>query len=206
MKLVRGFLTGTALCAAILAPCALPAQNNDDFDPLAAGIEENIRQPAVAPKHSKAVAAAMERLAVKLRHEGYNVSAVRSGEVIVVTLPCSLLFPPNSTSLSPKGESRLAPLTQFVEQNDKYKVIVAAHSDDTGDSLYADRLTADRANTVDDYFYRALGEQDSGIIPYGLGGDEPLMPNHGIENRAMNRRVEIYFVPTRAFIDKAKNR
>ena len=188
MKLVRGFLTGTALCAAILAPCALPAQNNDDFAPLAAGIEENIRQPAVAPKHSKAVAAAMERLAVKLRHEGYNVSAVRSGEVIMVTLPCSLLFPPNSTSLSPKGE------------------IVAAHSDDTGDGLYADRLTADRANTVDDYFYRALGEQDSGIIPYGLGGDEPLMPNHGIENRAMNRRVEIYFVPTRAFIDKAKNR
>jgi len=206
MKLVRGFLTGTALCAAILAPCALPAQNNDDFDPLAAGIEENIRQPAVAPKHSKAVAAAMERLAVKLRHEGYNVSAVRSGEVIMVTLPCSLLFPPNSTSLSPKGESRLAPLTQFVEQNDKYKVIVAAHSDDTGDGLYADRLTADRANAVDEFFFSRNGNKDTGIIPYGLGADEPVAPNTGVRNRAANRRVELYFVPTSTFIDKTRNR
>ncbi len=89
-----------------------------------------------------------------------------------MTLPCSLLFPPNSTSLSPKGESRLAPLAQFVEQHDKYKVIVAAHSDDTGDGLCADRLTADRANTVDDYFLpRTRRTGPSASIPYGLGGD-----------------------------------
>lgn len=206
MKLPRILLAAAAVWACSFSPWTPAAHADDDFDPLAAGIEDNIRQPAVSPKHSKAVAAAMERLAGRLADEGYAVSSVRKGEVLVVTLPCSLLFAPNSTTLTDKGESRLAPLRQFVEQHDKYKVVVAAHSDDTGDALYADRLTADRANAVDDYFYRASGNQDSGIIPYGLGADEPLRPNHGIENRAINRRIEIYFIPTRTFIDKAKNR
>jgi len=191
-----------ALALVLSASAAAPR----DFDPLAAGIEENISYPAVPQKHREKVSAAMHSLERTLRELGYKTTRVRSGEVVLVTIPCSSLFAPNSIELKTKASGVLSQLLPYIRRSDNYKVIVAVHADNTGDAEYSDRLTADRANTVDDYFYRALGEQDSGIIPYGLGGDEPLMPNHGIENRAMNRRVEIYFVPTRAFIDKAKNR
>lgn len=44
------------------------------------------------------------------------------------------------------------------------------------------------------------------MIPYGLGYDEPVAPNTGVANREKNRRVEIYFVPTKDFIDKARKK
>ena len=146
----------------------------------------------------------MERLAVKLRHEGYNVSAVRSGEVIVVTLPCFTAVSAQLHVAQPQRREQARPA----------RTVCGATRQIQGDCGRALRRHRRRPlcrpphrrprNTVDDYFLPRTRRTGFGIIPYGLGGDEPLMPNHGIENRATNRRVEIYFVPTRAFIDKAK--
>ncbi len=89
-------------------------------------------------------------------------------------------------------------------RSDNYKVVVAVHSDNTGDEMYADRLTSDRANAIDEYYFHASGDKETGIIPYGLGSDEPVAPNSGRANREKNRRVEIYFVPTAELIEKIK--
>lgn len=193
-------------CSAILMFAALTAgaQKNSDFDPATASIEENIRHPQVQEKYVKALVALMTELKDRLKAAGFSASQVRSGEVVLVTIPCSSLFAPNETKLSAKGASKLAELKPFILKQPDFKIILAAHSDNTGDETYADRLTADRANAVDEYFFKENGNRETGIIPYGIGADEPVADNHGYANRAKNRRVEFYFVPTAEFINKVR--
>lgn len=200
MKLKR--ILATLLLAVSVA--ASGADNN--FDPFSANIEENIATPAVNAKASQAVVNAMSQLAKTLRGAGYKVDAVRKGEVVLVTIPCVNLFSANSVELKKDASKRLSPLVPYIKRSDNFKVILAVHADDTGDDIYAERITADRANAIDEFFFQANNRHDTGIIPYGLGADEPIAPNTGVGNRAKNRRVEIYFVPTQQLIDKARKR
>lgn len=191
---------------AILIMCTcLSWHAHAEFDPFSANIEENIATPAVSAKNSPLVAATMGQLVKTLRSSGYAVDAVRNGEVAMITIPCDQLFSPNSIELMPVASKKLTPLLPYIKRTDNYKVILAVHADDTGDDVYAERLTADRANAIDEFFFQA-NAGETGIIPYGLGADEPVASNIGVENRRRNRRVEIYFVPTELFIDKAKKR
>lgn len=201
MNIYRNLLASLALTATLCLGAANPAE---PFDPMAANIEENIANPPVGEKDSQNVAAAMSRLATSLKGAGYDVDYVRRGEVIMVTLPCSKLFAPNSVSLIPTASKLLAPLVPYVNRTDNYKIILAVHSDNTGDEMYSEKITADRANAIDEYFYKINGNKDTYIVPYGLGADEPVAPNTGIANREKNRRVEIYFVPTAELIEKTK--
>lgn len=196
-----------SLLAALIACCAccMAANPPAAFDPFTANIEENIATPAVPDKQSAAVAAAMGHLASTLRESGYDVDAVRKGEVVMVTIQCARLFAPNSTVLLPDGGKVLAGLAPYIKRSDNYKVILAVHTDNTGDDIYSEKITADRANAIDEYYYRANGNKDTDIIPYGLGSDEPVAPNTGVANREKNRRVEIYFVPTPALIEKIRS-
>lgn len=196
------------LCSVLVGAAALlwPAEavSQADFDPLSANIEENIATPEVNPKHNEAVKTAMRHLVNTLKQAGYAVSTVRKGEVAMVSIPCAKLFKPNGTTLRDDAHKLLAPLAPYIRRSDNYKIVLAVHSDDTGDTQYAEQLTADRANAIDEYFYKLGSDAETGIIPYGLGADEPVAPNTGVTNRAKNRRVEIYFIPTQDFIKKAR--
>lgn len=185
-----------------LAPMSSTAQSV--FDPMEASIEENLSIPAVSTKAHPAVVSAMVKLKSALKRADYCVETMRNDEVVMITIPADKLFSPNKTELTPKGETILKNLVPHVLQREDYKVILAVHSDNSGDELFRNNLTADRANAIDDFFYRSNGNTETGIIPYGIGDDEPLVSNISIANRAKNRRVEIYFVPTEAFIIKAR--
>jgi len=204
LNLLRLSLTlFVALLCAVPSPAA-GKKDTHDFDPFTAGIEENIKTPAVPEKLNERVAAAMTKLQNTLANAGYKVEKVRDGEVVMVTIEASKLFGANSTELREKASSVLMPLVPYVRRTDNYKVVLAVHSDDTGDVRYADSLTADRASAIDGFITSKTGGGESGIIPYGLGFDEPVAPNSGIRNRAANRRVEFYFIPTAEFISKVK--
>lgn len=203
MRVLRHLLAAVAIMA---APLVATAEKQGDFDPYSANIEENIATPAVSAKASQAVAAAIGQLVKTLRNAGYTVEAVRKGEVALVTIPCANLFAPNSVNLADGSAKYLRPLLPYIQRTDNFKVIVAVHADNTGDEQYAEQITADRANAIDEYFFKANNNAETGIIPYGLGSDEPVAPNTGINNRARNRRVEIYFVPTAHLIEKARKK
>lgn len=190
----------------LAAVCTAATLRAADFDPLNASIEDNLRHPAVPAKGSEAVSSAMGQLIRTLRNAGYTVGGVRNGQVALVTIPAADLFAPGATTLRQDASAKLRPLLPYIQRSDNYKVILAAHSDNTGDELYNDRITADRANAIDEFYYRLNGNSDTGIIPYGLGLDEPVAPNNTIEGRARNRRIEIYFVPTEEYISKVRRR
>ena len=188
---------------------ALPSQaakkkDTGEFDPYTASIEENIKTPEVPEKLKERVTAAMTKLQRTFSNGGYKAEKVRDGEVVVVTVEASKLFGANSTELRDNAAAVIQPLIPYIKRTDNYKVVIAVHSDDTGDAQYADRLTADRASAIDNFITSRMGGGESGLIPYGLGFDEPVASNTGIRNRAANRRVEFYFIPTADFISKLK--
>ena len=147
-------LSAILLAGALLCSASVYAQKQStDFDPYSATIEENINHPSVGNKHSVTISEAMAPLSRTLRKAGFATSTVRSGQVVVVTIPCSELFAPNATELKPEAAAILAKLKPYMTRTDNYKVLIAVHSDNTGDATYADRLTSHRATAVEEYFY-----------------------------------------------------
>lgn len=207
MSLLKSLRISLTLFAAVLLawPATAAAKKDAEaFDPYSAGIEENIKTPAVPVKLRERVADAMTKLQQTLANGGYKTDKVRDGEVVVVTIEASKLFRANSTVLREGAGAVLQPLVPYLKRTDNYKIVLAVHSDDTGDAEYSDRLTADRASAIDSFIASKTGGSESDIIPYGLGFDEPVASNAGIRNRAANRRVEFYFIPTEEFISKVK--
>ncbi|MDO4320806.1 MAG: OmpA family protein [Bacteroidales bacterium] len=203
---MRKSLTSIILAATMIAmPVAAVAQADADRTPdaLEMSIDENIATPAVPSKARTYVRTAVDQLRRMLLRSGMSVESMRDGEVLEITLSCTSLFAPGATDLKKSGTDLLKPLATVVREPSKYKVLVAVHTDDTGDTMYADSITAARANAIDDCLWTMAGERDTNVVPYGLGRDEPRVPNNSRSNREINRRVEIYIVPDDGLLEMA---
>lgn len=174
----------------VTAFCDAWAQDPADLD-----LDTNINTPVLASRRKADAAEHARRTAASLRSAGMRASTIRGGEVVLATLPCDTLFPANSPEPKREALHRLRALKSIVESTDRYKILVAVHADDTGDDAYSDRLTEARANAVDDLLWQLAGRDDTNVIIYGLGKDEPLNNNLSRADRRANRRVEFYIVP-----------
>lgn len=197
MRQLRSLLLASAISAvcvatALAGPADPPAAEPDALE---MSIEDNLETPAVPKKATTYVRTAMDQLRRSMLKKGYTATLLRNGEVLEITIPCSELFASCATELKPAGIKRLEGLGSLAADNDKYKLLIAAHSDNTGDEMYADSITAARANAIDDLLWQLSGRSDTNTVPYGLGSDEPLKPNTSRAGREANRRVEIYVVP-----------
>ena len=138
------------------------------------------------------------------RKEGCRVETFRNKEVILVTIPASLLFAPNSTELSSKASEYLSPFKRYLNNPDTYRVLLVMHTDNTGSETYRETITEKRVDAVFDWF-EAQGGDTSFLFPYAMGDDMPLMKNNDSqENRNKNRRLEIYLVPGEKMLEMAK--
>ena len=198
------FLRKTIIASILVAGisvCEVQAESSDPFD---LNLEQNINNPAIPSKSQSMVKDHIDRLKSSLERQGFRPTRTRRGEVLTITIPCEQLFRANETTLSPQGRQLLAKLSLPADSEGQYKILVAVHSDDTGEIEYSDNLTAERANAIDDFFAKEKSFPGIAIIPYGIGRDEPTVRNDSVKNRAQNRRVEIYFVPEEALFSKRK--
>lgn len=137
------------------------------------------------------------------RHGDCNIEAFRKKEVILLTIPASLLFAPNSVELSPKASTYLNPVRRYMKEPDMFRVLLVMHTDNTGSPAYRDDLTADRVDAVTAWF-EDQGADTSYTFSYAFGDESPLVPNTSIENRAKNRRLEVYLMPGEKMLEEAK--
>lgn len=174
----------------------------DSFD-LSFG--ENIEQPVIGKKAAGPIKDHMKQISATLSKHFKGVSLQRNGEVVMVSIPCSSLFYPNRSELKESGKKYLRPFLNLLKYPTMYKIVVAVHSDNTGEENYRFELTDARAAAIDDFLCAESGEQGENVIPYGLGSDESLVPNNSVKNRAVNRRVELYIIPEYQMIERAKS-
>lgn len=197
------------LCVAVLLMSAIAASADKKKKDEAQDIDihnvtkaENLAFPAVPEKQRKFIADYMLREAQNILKQGYRVETERQGEVVVVTIPASKLFTPNSTELEVSGQKLIEPFTAYLKTAGRFKLIVAVHSDDTGSESYLNKITSERLQAVMT-FLEKHSANPAQIVGYAMAGSEPLRPNSNIANRAVNRRVEIYIVPDTELIKQA---
>lgn len=134
-----------------------------------------------------------------------SVETFRNREVLLLTIPASKLFAPNGVELREGAATFLNPLKRYLKDPDMYRVLLVMHTDNTGSEQYRELITEERVSAIFDWF------EDSGMdtrfmFPYALSDDMPLVPNNSMENRARNRRLEVYLVPGKKMLDQAKKR
>ena len=175
------------------------------IDPAELSLDENVMLPRVGDKQHKAVADYMGQLAKKLASRKLaRIELTRGGEVVVATIGTDQLFAPNDTVLRDNAQEFLRPYADLLKQVGMYKIIVVCHTDDTGSENYTDRLSEARASAVYDYLLKNQLESVD-LLSYALGAAEPCVPNDSRDNRAKNRRVEIYVVPDMLILEMAKS-
>ncbi len=164
-------------------------------EPVDMSLSDNMNIPVVGKRSKEKVRTRMAALRRELSKAGMTVTSLRDGEVILITVAADKLFAPNAIDLKSSAGAFLDKLDDIVKAPDDYKILVAVHTDDTGDDTYADNITSDRANAIDTYLTNRSGKEAINLIPYGLGRDELLVDNASIKSRRTNRRIEIYIVP-----------
>ncbi len=145
---------------------------------------------------------ARSKLSKTYPKNGTNLETCRNKEVLVLTIPADKLFAPNDVELLPGVGEFLNPVKRYLREPDMYRVLLVMHTDNTGSEVYREELTADRVEAVFDWF----NNQDvdtSYMFAYAMADDMGLVPNTSMENRAKNRRLEIYLMPGTKMVKQA---
>ena len=139
------------------------------------------------------------------KKNGCNIETMRSGEVIIITIPTDLLFLPNEITLIDDCDNFLSPIQRYLKTPDFYRVLLVMHTDDTGSETYTDELSLDRVDAVFDWF-ETHNTNTTYLFPTASGASEPLFgtKNNTVKNRAKNRRLEIYLIPGEEMLRQAK--
>lgn len=166
-------------------------------------MEQSLALPEVPAKLNAFVKGYMKREAIALHKAGYKVETMRKGEIVIATIPTDKLFAPNDTILMPTAQQLLRTFLPYFKTPDKFKVILAIHTDDSGSDKYLSDLSSKRIMALYDYFDANASHTDN-LIGYPIAGNEPLRENTSRAGRADNRRLEIYILPYNGLIEEIK--
>lgn len=167
-------------------------------------VDENIQSPEMPSKLEIKAREAMASLSRRFEREKFKTDlSEREGLVLMVTLPVAELFNANDTLLSNVADSKLRLFANAIRTPDRYKLLVVVHSDDTGSEDYLNNLTRSRADAIRRRF-ADMGIPVDGVVPYGMGYDEPINSDVSRRGRSANRRVEFYFIPGPIMIEELK--
>ena len=131
-----------------------------------------------------------KRRAMEQATIGTGVQVERTADdQLRVAVPSDISFALNSASLEPRLRPVLDAFAQGLDNGTRVRVV--GHTDNTGSDAINDPLSLRRAESVRNYL------QDRGVSPTridvaGRGAREPLVSNQSAEDRARNRRVEIF--------------
>lgn len=102
-----------------------------------------------------------------------------------------IYFDFNSASLKPASEAVLKQIADILQKNPAWKLSVAGHTDNIGDSGFNQSLSERRAAAVKDALVKEYKIAADRLSTTGYGASRPIATNATVEGRARNRRVEL---------------
>jgi outer membrane protein OmpA-like peptidoglycan-associated protein len=113
---------------------------------------------------------------------------------LLVGMTAATAFRIDSAVIQPGFYGTLDKIANVVNRYGKTQLVIVGHTDNTGSAQHNQRLSEQRARSVQDYL---LGR---GVIPqrltaYGRGESEPIASNATEYGRQLNRRVDITIIP-----------
>ena len=116
-------------------------------------------------------------------------------DAISVRLDSLSLFSPGSAELKPGSEKVLINVLVSVKAQPGRLIVIAGHTDITGNAELNLTLSRARAIAVRDWLQRMGDIHASCFAVQGFGASQPLASNETEIGRAQNRRVDIRLVP-----------
>jgi outer membrane protein OmpA-like peptidoglycan-associated protein len=132
----------------------------------------------------------MDKQAEELQADLKGAKVERVGEGILITFDSGLLFPLNSSTLSATTKTNLTELSKTLNKYQDTNVLIEGHTDSSGDDAYNNKLSDQRANSVEDYL-ASEGVKSSRLTTKGYGESQPISSNDTEAGRQANRRVEV---------------
>ena len=137
-----------------------------------------------------------KRRAMEQATAGTGVAVERTtDDQLKVQVPSDISFAVNSAAIEPRLRPVLETFAQGLDRNTLVRVV--GHTDNTGSDAINDPLSLRRAESVRAYL-EDRGVAASRIEVAGRGSREPVVANDNAEDRAKNRRVEIFLREPRA--------
>src|SRR3989454_4304246 len=108
---------------------------------------------------------------------------------LVVTLP-GIFFDPGKTQLKPGAKKPLQRIAEPLKGDDRIRVTVEGHTDNTGNPEKNMEISEKRAEAVREYLV-SVGVPADRIMATGKADTEPVATNKTAAGRQQNRRVEL---------------
>ena len=135
-------------------------------------------------------------LAVLAAHVEPPMTVLPTGPARVVRLDSLSLFASGSARLKPGSTKVLISALVGIKAQPGLLIVIAGHTDATGDAQNNLRLSYARAAAVHGWMQQMAGLPDSCFAVQGFGASQPIASNDTDAGRAANRRVDIRLVPS----------
>ncbi|MBD5311985.1 MAG: OmpA family protein [Muribaculaceae bacterium] len=145
--------------------------------------------------------------AIKANADAIKVLSVKDSndlDAIKIVLGDAVLFPTGSYNLSTDAEAVLSRVAYNLDQFPDTDVTVVGYTDNTGTESVNQKLSLERAQSVENYL-EAKGVAADRLKAVGDGWNNPIASNSTAAGRAQNRRVEIFITANKQMIAQAES-
>jgi outer membrane protein OmpA-like peptidoglycan-associated protein len=122
-------------------------------------------------------------------------TVVKNERGVIVTLPETFWSGIRATGFAPNADAKLTTLSDILNGNPDYSVVIESHTDNKGTPEELQSLTDQRAQAIAARL-TSLGVADGRLKASGMGATLPIAPNTTNANRNRNRRVQIVLTPS----------
>ena len=152
--------------------------------------DEARRQAQEANQRAQSAESQQSELRQKLLAQLNQILATKdSARGLIVSMP-DVLFDTGSANLKPTARERLAKVAGVLIAYPDMRIEVDGYTDSTGNPMSNERLSQERAASVQSYLTQQ-GVSASSISIHGFGEANPVASNESLEGRQQNRRVEL---------------
>ena len=118
----------------------------------------------------------------------------RQGNTIIMRL-VGLTFDSGSAQLKPTNFDLLAKVEKAIDVFPRSELIIEGHTDSHGGDDFNQKLSQDRAESVQQYMINAMRIPSYRLIATGYGETRPVASNETASGRERNRRIDIVIKP-----------
>ena len=201
-KLAEGTLVGGGVGATVGAAAGAIAGKDAKSTAIGAAIGTAVGAAAGALIGKKMDKKAAELAAI----EAAQVETVEDAnglEAIKVTFDSGILFATNKADLNTASKESLKEFAAKMADLPDTDITIYGHTDNTGSDAVNERLSLQRAESVEKYL-NACGISTDRMTAEGKSYSMPVASNETKEGRAQNRRVEIFISANKAMIEAAE--
>lgn len=137
---------------------------------------------------------------------GADIDAIAAiNSVVKLNINADVLFDVAKSHLKPKAEKTLDSISSIIFQIKNATLLIEGHTDSDGTELYNHDLSYNRCYSVQEKLKDLLGNTPNYNFKINAFGESfPKAENNSVENKQLNRRVEITLLPSEAYFKTIK--